>query len=149
MIRRSLLAAMTAAAIASAACFDFTTSVTPSSTTAAASQLVGGWTSSTSNPSQDSCTDFNWKVTQTSGNTATGTLSATCFGSVRITGNASGVLSGTTLTWTASGTAVLPNLTTCPISLSGTAQLAGDTITVPFTGTTCLGPISGTETMKK
>ncbi len=53
------------------------------------------------------------------------------------------------LTWTATATAVVPGITTCPISLSGTAQLVGDVIQIPYSGTTCMGAVSGTETLKK
>lgn len=150
MIRKALVTALTVAAVASAACFNFTSTITaPSGTSGAAAALVGGWSSPQGASAQNSCTGFTWTVTQTSGNTATGTFSATCFGNVSVTGNASGSLADTVLTWTASATAVVPNVTSCPITLSGTAQLVGDTIQVPYTGTTCLGPVSGTETLKK
>ena len=150
MIRKALVTALALAAVASAACFNFTSTITaPSGTSGAASQLVGGWSSPQGVSAQNSCTGFKWAVTQTSGNTATGTFSATCFGNVTVTGNASASLLDTVLTWSATASAVVPNFTTCNISLSGTAQLVGDSIQVPYTGTTCLGPVSGTETLKK
>jgi hypothetical protein len=88
-------------------------------------------------------------VTQTSGNTATGTFSATCFGNVNVSGNASGSLNNNVLTWSAAATAVVPGVTNCAIALSGTAQMVGETIQIPYSGTTCLGPVSGTQTLKK
>jgi hypothetical protein len=150
MIRTTLLSALTAAAFASAACFDFSSKITaPSGTNAATAGLVGGWSSQGASL-EDSCKDFKWSVTQTSGNTATGTFSATCFGNVAIAGSAAGSLNNNVLTWSATATAVVPNVTTCPINLSGTATLAADgTIQIPYTGTTCLGPVSGTQTLKK
>jgi hypothetical protein len=150
MIRTALMTALTAAALASGACFEFSSTVTtPSGSAGAATQLVGGWASTSITAAQNSCTDFNWSVTQTSGNTAIGTFSATCFGNVSVSGKASGSLADAVLTWSATATAVVPGVTTCPIALSGTAQMVGDTITIPYSGTTCLGPVSGTETLKK
>jgi hypothetical protein len=152
MIRRSFLAVVVAAAVASSACFNFTSTVTsPSGTTGASAQLAGGWSSVNSAVAggDTSCTNFKWSVTQTSGNTATGTFSATCFGDVAVTGGASGTLVNAVLSWTATATAVVPGITTCNISLSGTAQIVGDTIVVPYSGTTCMGSVSGTETLKR
>jgi hypothetical protein len=37
----------------------------------------------------------------------------------------------------------------CAISLSGTATLQTDQIVIPWTGSTCLGPVGGTETVKR
>jgi hypothetical protein len=150
MIRTAFMTALTAAALASGACFEFSSTVTtPTGTTGTAAALVGGWSSAQGATAQNSCTSFKWSVTQTSGSTATGTFSAVCFGNVSITGNASGSLADAVLTWSATATAVVPGVATCPIALSGTAQMVGDTIKIPYTGTTCLGPVSGTETLKK
>src|SRR5579871_2797505 len=149
LVRRARLGIALAAALASAACFDFTSTVTaPTGSTGATASLLGGWSSTQSAGGTQSCTNFKWSVTQTSGNTATGTFSATCFGNVSVNGSASGSLSNAVLTWTASATASVPNVTTCQIQLSGTAQLVGDTIQIPYTGTSCLGNLNGTETLK-
>jgi hypothetical protein len=150
MIRTSIITALTAAALASAACFEFTSTITaPSGTSGATAQLVGGWTSTQGASLENSCANFKWSVTQTSGNTATGTFSATCFGNVNVSGNASGSLNNNVLTWSAAATAVVPGVTNCAIALSGTAQMVGETIQIPYSGTTCLGPVSGTQTLKK
>ena len=154
MVRRFSIVALLAICTAGAACFNFTTSVTaPSGTTGAAAALVGGWHSANGaapgGGSNQTCTNFQWSVTQTSGNTATGTFSATCFGDTAVSGNANGSLSNSVLTWSASATAVIPGITTCAISLSGTAQVVGDTIQIPYSGTSCFGALSGTETLKK
>jgi len=149
MIRTAFLSAFTAAVLASAACFDFSSKITAPSGSSAATQLVGGWTSQGSSL-QDSCTNFKWSVTQTSGNTATGTFSATCFGNVAIAGTAAGSLNNSVLTWSATATAAVTGVATCPINISGTATMAADgTIQIPYSGTTCLGPVSGTQTLKK
>lgn len=119
----------------------------PSGTGAAA--LLGSWTSSNLVPSAAACTDFRWNVTEQSGNTASGTFSATCPGDLRVTGTASGTLAGSSVTWTAQATATVPNVGSCPITLAGTAQLDADSIRVPYSGTTCLGPVSGVEVLRK
>jgi hypothetical protein len=51
--------------------------------------------------------------------------------------------------WTGTGTATAPDLPSCAISLSGTAELGTDSIRIPYSGTTCLGPVSGVEILKR
>jgi len=54
------------------------------------------------------------------------------------------------VTWTATGQATEPGLPACPFTLNGTATLSTPTtIAIPYSGTTCFGPISGTETLTK
>jgi len=81
-----------------------------------------------------------------------GTFSATCAGGVSVTGQASGQLvNPTTIPVTVTGSAVLPTLGQCSFSLTGTGALdsTSTTLTIPYTGTTCLGPVNGTETLHK
>jgi hypothetical protein len=68
---------------------------------------------------------------------------------VTIEGTASGELDGNTALIQASGSAGFEGLPPCSFSLSSTATIDGDTLTVPYTGTTCLGPISGTQVLRK
>jgi hypothetical protein len=136
--------------LATAGCIGYerkSSSLGPSSTGTAA--LVGTWTSSSAVPSPTACTDFRWTVTQHFGNNASGTFSATCPGDVKVSGTATGTLSGSTVTWTALGTASVPNFPSCAIALSGTAELGSDSIRVPYSGQTCLGPVSGVEILRK
>jgi hypothetical protein len=119
----------------------------PSST--GVSALMGNWTSSNLIPSASTCTDFKWNVTQQTGNTASGTFSATCAGDLKVSGTANGTLSGSNVMWTAQATASVPNLPACAISLTGTAELGVDSIRVPYSGDTCLGKVSGVEVLKK
>ncbi|HEY7499751.1 MAG TPA: hypothetical protein VH740_14630 [Vicinamibacterales bacterium] len=149
MKKNLALAVIVFAACAAAACmgYDRQSSVGPSST--GVSALMGTWTSSSLVASPTACTDFRWTVTERSGNSASGTFSATCPGNVRVTGTATGVLNGTVVTWTAQGTASVPNFASCPISLSGTAELGSDSIRVPYSGDTCLGRVSGVEVLRK
>jgi hypothetical protein len=88
-------------------------------------------------------------VTEQTGNTARGTFSATCPGDLRVAGTANGTLSGTNVTWNATASATVPNLASCPITLSGTAELGVDSIRVPYSGETCLGRVSGVEVLRK
>ena len=121
-------------------------SLGPSTTGVAA--LLGNWTSANLVPSTDACTDFRWNVTQQSGNTASGSLSATCR-NLQVAGTASGTLSGSTVTWNAQATASVPGLPSCAISLTGTAELGVDSIRVPYSGDTCIGRVSGVEVLRK
>jgi hypothetical protein len=135
--------------LASSACLGYerTSTLGPSSTGIAA--LVGSWTSTGTLPSPSSCTDFRWDVTEQTGNSVRGSFTATCPGDLRVSGTASGTLTGSTVNWTAQGTATVANLPSCAISLTGTAEIATDSVRVPYSGTTCLGPVSGTEVLRR
>lgn len=142
----------TAAAAVTSGCLDFThtSSLTePTSTTSGANALLGVWTSASVVPSPSSCTNFQWHATDQTSNSVKGTFSATCAGGLNVSGMAQGTLSGTTVNWSGTGTATAADLPSCPVSLSGTAELGADSIRIPYTGTTCLGPVSGVEILKK
>jgi hypothetical protein len=81
---------------------------------------------------------------------ASGTFKATCGGGLTLAGSAEGKLSGRlTAELSASGT-VTGEGVNCPFSLAGTAVPEGlDSIRVNYSGTTCLGPVSGSELLKK
>ena len=112
--------------------------------------LLGNWTSSTLVPTPSTCTDFKWNVTEQTATTAKGSFSASCPGDLKFTGIAEGALTSPSgIDWTASGNATGPGLTSCAISLAGTATIGTDAIVVPYSGDTCLGKVSGIETLKK
>jgi hypothetical protein len=113
------------------------------------SALVGNWSSSNIIPSPNSCTDFKWDAAEQTSTSARGSFSATCAGDLRLTGTAQGTLSGSGVTWSAQGNATAPGLTTCDITLTGTAELGLDSIRVPYSGTTCLGPVNGVEVLRR
>ena len=144
-----VLGALCLAASAASACTSYERESTlgPSATGSAA--LLGNWTSSNLTPAANACTDFKWNVTQQTGNSASGTFSATCTGDLRVSGTASGALSGSIVTWNANATASVPGLPSCAITLTGTAELGVDSIRVPYSGDTCLGKVSGVEVLKK
>jgi hypothetical protein len=149
-MRRTLLAATVIAALLAAGCFEFLTGSNTSPSSSGVNGLSGAWASvSSATTLQDTCTNFTWSVTDISGNTASGAFTATCLGNLNVTGTASGTLSGSTVNWTATGTATAPDGTECPISLSGTATFDGTQIRIPYSGTTCLGSVSGTEILRR
>ena len=120
------------------------------------SAFMGNWSSGNLIPSPGACSDFKWDVTEQTQVSAKGNFSATCAGELKLTGTAQGQLTSgsslttaSSLTWSATGNATAPGLPSCAISLTGSAELLIDTIRVPYSGTTCLGAVSGVESLKK
>ena len=152
-MNKSLFVAAGLAALLSAGCLEFLTQnkTSPSAPVAATVQGMGGsWTSvSPGTPAAGTCTNFHWSITEFTGTTGSGTFSATCAGDLQVTGTARGTLAGTTVNWTASAVGTAPGNVTCPITLTGTATFDGTQFRIPYTGTTCAGPISGTEILRK
>ena len=117
--------------------------------------FVGTWTSEvTSNvnaalPDPKSCSNFIWNVATQTATSASGTFSLTCLGSITVNGTASGNISGNNVTINVAGTGNLPAVGACAFSLTGNGVLEGEVLRIPYTGTTCLGPVSGTETLRK
>jgi hypothetical protein len=151
MKNRLLMAAICMAASLAAGCAGFehrSSSTEPSAS--GNNSLLGNWTSSTLIPTPSTCTDFKWNVTEQTASTAKGSFSASCPGDLKFTGTAQGVMSTpTSINWSAAGNATGPGLTSCAITLTGTATLGTDSISVPYAGDTCLGKVSGIETLKK
>ena len=125
------------------------TPAVPTPTTGATS-FAGVWASQSGvAPVADSCTNFQWSVTSQTATTMSGTFTVDC-GAVKIQGTATGQLNGTSVPLTATGTATLFGNPNCSFSISGTGTVVDDhTLTIPYTGTTCLGPVQGTETLRK
>ena len=147
---KRFLVLVTCAAFVGAGCFKSSATVT--SPTGSASILGGTWQTIAhipgANPAQ-SCTNFTWAVTSFTGSTGSGTFSATCFGNVQIAGSAAGTLNANNISWSANATATVQGMPPCEIKLSGTATLQTDRIVIPYSGSTCLGDVDGTETVKK
>jgi hypothetical protein len=143
------LAACMALAAAASGCLGFERKSTLGPSASGISALLGNWTSSNLIPSPGTCSDFKWSVTEQTANTAKGSFSATCAGDLKLTGTAEGTLSGSTINWSANGTAGAPGLPSCGITLTGTAELGVDSIRVPYSGDTCLGKVSGVEILRK
>ena len=149
-MKRALFFPACLSAIVSAGCLDFMTNKT-SPTSAEAVQLTSGpWASIASATTlTNTCVDFHWTSTAVTGASGSGTFTAKCMGSVQVAGTARGTLTDTTVTWSADATGTAPGGAACPVTLNGTATFDGTQFRIPYTGTTCLGPVSGTEILRK
>ena len=133
-----------------AACIGFERKSTVTGPSAAGvGSLLGSWTSSSLIPTPSTCADFKWNVTEQTGNTARGSFSATCANDLKLTGTAQGTLNGSTIEWSADGVASAQGLGSCDIKLRGTAEIGVTTVRVPYSGDTCLGKVSGVETLSR
>ncbi|HEX6324510.1 MAG TPA: hypothetical protein VFZ36_12350 [Vicinamibacterales bacterium] len=154
MKRYISVAVLSAAAIVSTGCFEFSrnaSSITgPSSSNLSVSSLAGTYRSATvtSIPSADSCTNFTWTVTEKTSNSAKGNFSAACAGNVQVAGTAQGTQTGNNIVFQVNATATQSGVS-CAISLSGTAVIETNQVRVPYTGTSCFGNVSGTEILKR
>lgn len=150
-MKRLLLIVFSIAGVAAAGCTSLERESSLTSPSAGGiNSLLGSWTSSSLIPTPSTCTDFKWNVSEQTGASAKGSFSASCPGDLKLTGNAQGSFtSASAIAWTADGNATGPGLTACAIKLTGTATLGTDSIIVPYSGTTCLGPVEGIETLKK
>ena len=149
-MKRTYLAIVSLAAAVAAGCsgLEHKSSLTEPSV-GGSNSLLGNWISSNLVPTPGTCTDFKWNVTEQTASSVKGSFSASCPGDLKFTGNAEGALtSPTEIRWTAAGNATMVGLS-CPVNLSGTATLGTESIIVPYEGTTCLGNVKGTETLKK
>ena len=161
----SALTALVATAVLTAGCRSerSSTPLVPSSTTGAVanntsnpatSSLVGPWASKSvaALPSSDTCGNFQYQITSQTANSIAGTFSGVCGDGIAISGLASGQLNGTSVPLTVTGNATLPNSPIpCAFTLSGTGTVEdnGNTLRIPFSGTTCLGPVSGVEVLRR
>jgi hypothetical protein len=151
MKNRILMVVLSIAATAAVGCagFDHHSSVTEP-TAAGNNSLLGNWTSSTLIPTPSTCTDFKWNVTEQTATSAKGSFTASCPGDLKFTGTAEGTMSSPVMiSWSAKGNATGTGLTSCAMTLAGTATIGTDSIIVPYSGDTCLGKVNGIETLKK
>ena len=145
MKNRILAALLAVSAIAASGCIGFERKSSLTGPTAAGNgALMGTWTSNNLIPSPASCTNFVWSVSEQTSTSARGSFSATCAGDLKVTGTAQGAFSGAaSIAWSGTANATGPGLTSCTVSLSGTAELLVDSIRIPYSGDTCLGKVSG------
>jgi hypothetical protein len=156
-MKKYLFACVAAASISAAGCvgFDHSTTVTSPGASTGIDALTGSWqsvqdASGSIIPDPNTCTDFKWNAATQTSTSAMGTFSASCNG-VLFSGTANGTLTGTTVAWGANGTATGASLpqSPCPITLTGTAELGTNSIRVPYSGSTCMGPVSGVQVLNK
>jgi hypothetical protein len=117
--------------------------------------MVGVWTSQLAAaptlPPPSSCGNFQYQIAVQTGNSIAGTFTATCGNSLTISGSASGRLDGNNVSLTVDGSGSMPGLPTCnfTVTANGTIQDNGYTLNLPYSGTTCVGPIHGTEVLHR
>jgi hypothetical protein len=151
MKNRAFLVVLSIAAATAAGCTGFERKGTLTEPSVAGNNsMLGTWTSAQLIPTPSTCTNFQWVVSEQTATSAKGAFSATCPGDLKLTGVAQGAFtSPTAIAWSAQGNAIAPGLTACAITLTGTASAGTDSISIPYSGDTCLGKVSGIETMKK
>src|SRR6185369_5294109 len=164
MLRRALILALcVAASVAATGCaFERTTQVsnpvtpttnqtpaTPTPGAAPTTPLVGGWISAQL-PSPNSCGNFQYQVATQTATSIAGTFTATC-GTLVISASANGTLNGNNVHLTMHGSGSLPGLPVCQFSVSSDATIEenGNALRIPYSGTTCLGPVQGTEVLRR
>jgi len=159
------VALLAAACVAGACGFEHKAGVLAPTDTSASStsatqnvtaSMVGTWSSQTTLaptlPDPKSCGNFLWTVTGQTATSINGTFSLACGEGVIVSGTASGTLmNSTTVNLTATGTGSMPGIPSCPFSINsvGTITDNNTALTIPYSGTTCLGPMHGTETLRK
>jgi hypothetical protein len=117
---------------------------------AAGTSYVGTWRSNVASaPTGSTCGNFEWRVTNQSEGIISGVFTAQCGGSLTVSGSAWGQPNGTTIPITATAGGVGPGIPACDVSFTSTATADGATIRVPYSGKTCLGPMSGVEVLTR
>ena len=151
MKHRILAAALSACTLVSAGCIGYERESSLTGPSAAGnSALMGSWTSGNIIPAPGSCSNFVWNVTEQTGTSAKGSFSATCAGDLSVSGTAEGSFNGpASIGWSGTANATAPGLTSCTVRLTGTAELQVDSIRIPYSGDTCLGRVSGVETLRR
>jgi hypothetical protein len=128
-----------------------------SSAAAAASSIAtsaasGTWASPTiaGLPNISACSDLQWQISNQSSTAVSGKVSAVCGGVVNVSANLSGEMSGAeVVNLRADGLAVGLGIT-CPFSLTGVGHMQGnDAMQLDYQGTTCLGPVSGSQLLRR
>ena len=140
-----------ALAVLANACTGFEHTLTPTIPSDTTLSYLGDWTSAslTSFPTPQSCGGVTWKVTSQQGNTIAGEFQVACAGGVTLSGVANGTIAGD-LTFQAAGTATGLGPLACAFTLSGTGVLqTASSILVTYAGSTCAGPVSGSEIIRR
>ena len=129
------------------------TGASPTANTVATPSLVGVWASNAlpTLPSPNTCGNFRYEIASQTATSIAGTFTAVCGGGLAVEGHATGQLNGTSVPLTVTGTASMTGIPSCSFTMSGTGSIEdnGNTLRIPYSGTTCLGPISGSEVLRK
>jgi hypothetical protein len=122
------------------------------------SSLLGTWTQAAtfsnraigSLPAPNSCSAFQFTMTSQSATQATGNFTASCPGDLTLNGTISGQLGGATIPMVITGVATAPGEPGCPFVLNGNGVLVTpNELRIDYTGNTCLGPVSGSATLRQ
>src|SRR4051812_27209787 len=131
------------------------TGSTGSAAKSSAPSLLGTWvvqgapapaaTSAVTVPDFSSCSNFTWSITTQTATEASGRFSAECTGGVVVQGTITGKLGGATIPIVVTGN-LLRGSDACSFSLNGEGTpLDSVTFNITYAGTTCLGPLQGTN----
>ena len=140
-------------ALSSTACGEmlkniFSSPTEPSKTTDVRS-YIGTWSGPTVAPVGQSCGSLTWKITSQTGGQASGEFTAACADGVALAGTMTATHGDTSIPWAATGNATKGQVV-CPFSMTGSGTFQGTSnIVVNYAGTSCNGPISGSETIKR
>jgi hypothetical protein len=150
-----IILSLVAAIVASGCAFEqkstpVSPTVTSTTSTGTSTSYVGTWASAAavSSLSIDKCGNFQWKITSQTTTAIAGDISATC-GSLTISATGLATLNGQAVALQAKGTVSASGFAVCAFDLTGNGTIQNDTLPLTYSGTTCLGPVSGTETLKK
>jgi hypothetical protein len=136
---------------------------TPAVTAPAAVSFLGTWSSATvserrpladslSNFDLKTCGNFQWTISSQTDEGIAGTFTALCMGSIAVSGTATGqITTPTTVALDIVGSGTIPDTGDCAFTLSSTGTIEGDNdaLVLQFTGTSCVGPFSGRETLHR
>ncbi len=125
------------------------TSPTEPSNSGDVRSYLGTWAGPTVAPAAQSCGSLQWKITSQTGGQASGDFSAACSDGVGLAGTMTATHGETSIPWAATGTATKETVT-CPFTMTGTGTFQGTSnIVVNYAGTSCNGPVSGSQTIKR
>jgi hypothetical protein len=112
----------------------------------------GTWASGTipGVPNITSCSNVQWSISKLADTSVEGSISAVCSGSVTVTADVTGQLKDSnTVDLTANGSAVGLGVT-CGFQLTGVGHReTEDSMRLDYKGSTCLGPVSGSEMLRR
>jgi hypothetical protein len=136
-----------------------TTSATTAAGTSTTPSLLGTWVvqgrttassvtaSDSTLPDFSSCGNFQWAVTSQTATEASGKFSADCAGGLSLVGTISGKLAGGLIPLVITGS-LTRGSESCQFSAAGEAtQVDNVTFHITYSGTTCLGPLQGGNTL--
>jgi hypothetical protein len=98
-------------------------------------------------PDFSSCSNFTWSVTSQTATEASGRFSAECAAGLILSGTITGRLGGATIPIVVAGT-LTRGSDICSFSLTGDGTpIDSVTFHITYSGTTCLGPLQGSNTL--